>query len=111
MSAASKDWIAKWLPLILAILSGWAMFFTFKATTEAQLQVLRDSTDSLRTELMPMDKRVATFVPRVEFTAVVDSLHREMSDVKSTTHETNVLVREMSREIYQVRASKKNPGD
>lgn len=115
MSAGQKDWIAKWLPVIVAILTCGAFYgrteqafdgfraenLSMRTYFEAKISALKDEVSALRTDMMPMEKRVEMFVTRREFT-----------DLKVMAHDTNQKVDAIyQRQFGQLAPPKKNPND
>jgi len=80
MTAPQKEFWSKWLPVLITLM-GWGVTYG----------MLRQDVSNLRTEVMPMEKRLEVFVTR-----------REYNDVKQLIRDTN----EKITELYRIELSK-----
>ena len=104
MSTQTKDWLSKWSPLILAILSGWGMFFGFKATTESEIAGLKKSDEELHALIIPTDKLIQILVTRAEF-----DMRTKARDVETAEMKRAIL--DLGDKLERVRAELGNKID
>jgi len=83
MTQPTKETLAKWLPLIIALLGNAVVFGAFYGRTQAEIA-------NIRIELMPMEKRMEVFVTR-----------REYDSMKEMVRDTNQKVDALYQQQFQ----------
>lgn len=108
MNDRAFDGISRWLPLVISLAANAVMFGVFYGNTTEQLRSLRESDLNLRNEIMPMSQRLQVFIPRSEFTPIIDSLHRDVTDLKVLAKESQVTIKDSNDKVlalYQLQLS------
>mgnify|MGYP001570455578 CR=1 FL=1 len=101
MSDPTKYIFFRWLPLLVSLLTNAVLFGIFYGSTKTEMSSLRENTAALRTEMMPMEKRLQVFGSTAEQRARQESIDRELREIKQLIRElaqtTNARLDALSR--------------
>lgn len=99
MGTTSKERVQWWLsiliPIIISLFAQAVLYGQFTAGTAARIKSLEDADAGIRTEMMPMEKRMEVFFPRKEAMA----MQREITDIKTDVKEGRVEIREINSNV------------
>lgn len=98
MSEQARNRLAAWAPVILSLFGNAIFIGMFYGVTTTEIAHLKEADSSIRTELMPMEKRMAIWMPRAESDAKFSNLERELSDLKEMVRECNNKIDLLTRQ-------------
>ncbi|MFA6244123.1 MAG: hypothetical protein WC655_24480 [Candidatus Hydrogenedentales bacterium] len=88
---------SRWLPLFVSLITNAVLFGVFYGRTTKEIESLHQNDSAIRSELMPMEKRLMVFVSRSEYVVKMESIDRQLEEIKLIGRETNRKLDELFR--------------